>query len=262
MVSVRFAPILVIATTAAACGLGITGAAPDDEALAGDAGGAGSDPADAAGAVDGGGSSRDADDQVDAGPDADADVNSFTLTTTTPGPELDLDVEGTAGWAHWGFNANTNAFNQHASFVGAIPTFQVSVPSGGINLRTMSDNRTRITWAQGTPTAVSTGTLNGVYSRDDRVSFTLRVPLGPATSELALYAGLHRAKAEIVVTLGDGEGAPVRAATFDFEPGNADFRFAIAHRVVSDTELTIRWSMIEKHDSNNSNVTLIAATLR
>ncbi|MBX3197459.1 MAG: hypothetical protein KF894_04825 [Labilithrix sp.] len=260
--SVRFAPILVLATTAAACGLGITGAAPDGDALAGDAGGA--DSSDAAGDVDAGGSSGDAEDQVDAAPDADADadVNSLTLTTTTPGSDLDLDIEGTAGWAHWGFNANTNAFNQHASFVGAIPTFQVSVPSGGINLRTMSDNRTRITWAQGTPTAVSTGTLNGVYSRDNRVTFTLRVPLSPATSELALYAGLHRAKAEIVVTLGDEEGAPVRAATFDFEPGNADFRFAIAHRVASDTMLTIRWSMIEKYDQGNSNVTLVAATLR
>lgn len=249
--------ILVIATTVA-CGLGITGAASD--VASSDAGPGGADLADSGLELDAGSVPADANDGVDDAPDA--GVNGLTLTTTTPGSELALDVEGTAGWAHWGLNANTNAYNQHAGFVGAIPTFQVAVPSGGINLRTMSDSRIKITWSQGTPTEESQGTLHGVYSRDSRVTFTLGVPLTPKTSELVLYAGLHRARAELVVTLGEGDDAIVRSATFDFASGNADYRFALAHHVTTDTPLTIRWTMLQKYDQGNSNVTLIAATLR
>ncbi|MBX3208962.1 MAG: hypothetical protein KF764_28275 [Labilithrix sp.] len=252
--SLRFASVLVTAAMAAACGLGITGSASDEEAPSG----AGTAPADASLNPDAGAAPRDAADE----PVDEPDVDALTLATTTPASTLDLDVEGPAGWAHWGLNANPNAYNQRSGFAGAIPTFQLTVATGAGNVRTMTDGRTTIRWTEGTPTATSSGTVNGVYSKDNGPTFTLRVPLTPKTRELVIYAGLHRAKAMFVATLGDGADAITRTETFDVPPGNADYRFALAHHVTKDTDLTIRWSLLEKYDMGNSNVTLIAATLR
>ncbi|MBN9159815.1 MAG: hypothetical protein BGO98_32640 [Myxococcales bacterium 68-20] len=203
--------------------------------------------------------------EIDAGSDAvvDAPPQTFlSLTTTTPPADLDLDVEGVLGWAHWGLDANKDAFNQRVGFVGAIPTFQLTVQSGGINLRTFQDNRTTIRWAQGTPTQSTTGTKHGVYSKDNRPTFTLRVPVTSATNELVVYASLFKAAASFSVSLGEGDDAPTKTATFDEDGDNLDLRFAIGHHVEKDTMLVVRWSLDQKHDQGNSNVTLIAATLR
>lgn len=206
-----------------------------------------------------------ADAEIDAASDVvvDAPLQTFlSLTTTTPPADLDLDVEGVLGWAHWGLDANKDAFNQRVGFIGAIPTFELTVPSGGINLRTFQDNRTTIRWAQGTPTQSTTGTKHGVYSKDTRPTFTLRVPVTSATNELVVYASLFKASASFSASLGEGDDAPTKTATFDEDGDNRDLRFAIGHHVEKDTMLVVRWSLVQKYDQNNSNVTLVAATLR
>lgn len=250
---------MVTAALVAACGLEVTGSAgtPGESSLDPPATGDAS-PADAPAVDD---IVEDSGIPADAAPDA-PDVPMLDLVTTTPPANLDLDLEGTAGWAHWGLNEDKDAFNRRAGFLDAIPTFQLSVASGGMNLRTFKDNRTTIVWAQGSPTASTAGTRHGVYSKDNQPTFTLQVPVKPTTKELVIYAGLHRAKARLVATLGDGDDAPTKTEEHDVEPGNADFRFAFAHHAPSDTVLTVTWSLLEKYDNNNSNVTLVAATLR
>ncbi|MDF2698012.1 MAG: hypothetical protein K0S65_6395 [Labilithrix sp.] len=242
----------------AACGLDITGSPADPSNDAG---------ADATPNV--GEASTDAPSDVvsvpDAAVDADADppdLPTLELTTTTPGPELDLDVEGTGGWAHWGLNEDEDAFNRRDGFVDAITNFQLTVASGGTNLRTFKDNRTTIKWANGTPTASTNGTRHGIYSKDNQPTFTVPVKVTPQTTEVIVYAGLFRAKTRLVATLGDEDAAPTKTAEHDHEPGNADFRFAFAVHAVKDSALTIRWTMLSPYDSNNSNVTLVAVTIR
>jgi hypothetical protein len=251
---------LLTAGLVAACGLDITGSplsvdASTEPQAVDDASLPDASPVDDDVVVDGGDTGGDV--VVDA-----PDLPTLSLKTTTPPADLDLDVEGTAGWAHWGLDEDKNAFNRRDGFLDAISNFQLSVAAGGTNLRTFKDNRTNIVWAHGTPTESTDGTRHGVYSKDNQPTFTLRATVKPTTTELALYGGLHRAKARLVATLGDEVDAPTQSADYDFEPDNADYRFALAHHVTKETVLTITWTLLSKYDNNNSNVTLVAATLR
>jgi hypothetical protein len=249
----------------AACGLDLVGTTTTDGPIgSSSSGGVGSTTPDGARAnAEGGAPSTDEGGTPidDAGNDAGPVKPSLSIARQSVPTTLDLDTEGALGWIHWGIT-DQNSIDEKANAKGVIPTFQIT---GSTELRNYGDNRTSFQWSNGTPTAATTGTPTGVYSRNrgGNPIFTISRKAGVTTAlRLVIYAGVSHAKGTMTAKLGDGTAVGSVSADLDNASDNDYGRWVIDFRATDpETMLVVTYVLTGDYDPNNSNITLAAATL-
>jgi hypothetical protein len=101
-----------------------------------------------------------------------------------------LSVAGTRDWAHWGL-VNSNSFDHRAGVSQIISNF---TRIGTNATQRLTDDRTKWSWTNGTPTASAVDTTTAVYVFGFTNGFELPLPAGTNARTARIYVGLYAAR--------------------------------------------------------------------
>ncbi|SDT78430.1 hypothetical protein SAMN04489716_8371 [Actinoplanes derwentensis] len=175
---------------------------------------------------------------------------ALTLTAGSVPALVDLSAEGTRDWAHFGLTDATSINRR-----GDGNSIEDLGTTGG---RGRYENNPQLfTWTGGRPTGSATRTPTGVYACGEGSGFTLRVPAGPETRTLRLYAGVWMASGRLTTTL----NGLTRTSTLENREAISTNRFEIRFRAPAGSKLTLTWKATDTFHPSCGNVDMQAATL-
>ncbi len=175
---------------------------------------------------------------------------SLSLTAGSVPSTVDLSAEGTRDWVHFGLRDATSI--NRSDDGNAIEDL------GTVGGRGRYDNNPQVfTWTGGSPTGSATRTPTGVYACGEGSGFTLRVPAGPATRTLRLYAGVWMAAGRLTTSL----NGLTQTRTLENREAISTSRFEIRYRAPAGSRLTLTWTATESYHPTCGNVDMQAATL-
>ncbi|HWS31898.1 MAG TPA: hypothetical protein VN408_04055, partial [Actinoplanes sp.] len=175
---------------------------------------------------------------------------ALTVTAGQVPALVDLSAEGTRDWVHFGLT-EPGSINRR----GGGNSIEDLGTTG--NRGRYENNPQRFSWTGGRPTTATTRTPTGVYACGEGNGFTLRVPAGPATRTLRLYAGVWMAGGRLTTTL----NGLTRTSTLENRDAISTNRFEIRFRAPAGSKLTVTWKTTDSYHPTCGNVDMQAATL-
>ena len=206
-------------------------------------------------ASDGSGASR-----LSAPVDIFVNGSGGTLLASSAQPPLtvNLTTEGTVDWSHWGL-ISSESFDQKQGVTQLIGDLARIGPN---TVQQYSNNYTRYSWSDGTPTASASSTPTGVYMTGYTNGFQVRVWADTTLRRLKLYAGLFGARGNFQAFLSDGSAKAFTDTSLENVFGDSYVVYTLDYAAASaDQHLIINYRTLEVFDTDFGNVTLQAATL-
>lgn len=180
-----------------------------------------------------------------------APVKPALTVTAGPVPALvDLSAEGTRDWVHFGLTEPGSINRRDGG-----DTIEDLGTTG--NRGRYDNNPQLFSWTGGRPAGTAFRTPTGVYACGEGSGFTLRVPAGPATRTLRLYAGVWMAGGRLTTTL----NGLTRTSTLENRDAISTNRFVIRFRAPAGSKLTVTWKTTDSYHPTCGNVDMQAATL-
>ena len=203
----------------------------------------------------------------DAGVTADSAPISVFVTTTggalsggiaTPPSLVNLTAEGLADWVHWGLFTETT-FNHKAGVAQQISNFSIIGPDN--TAYQYGDNANGYGWNDGTPTAVVTNTVTGVYVVGLNNGFLVTAPADTSLKTLKLYVGAFAARGKFRAYLSDFTAPVYTDSSLDNTGNGNSTSYSLTYAAATSNQtLVVRYTVGLSHDPS-ANVTLQAATL-
>jgi hypothetical protein len=122
-------------------------------------------------------------------------------SSSSPSGAVDLTAQGNTDWAHWGLTAPTS-FDHKASVSQQISNY--SVVGGQSSQVAQGTVPLSVSWTDGTPDAVSSGTTSAVYIMGLNTGYQVTVPADTTARVLILYVGIFNTQGKLQAHLSDG----------------------------------------------------------
>ncbi len=171
----------------------------------------------------------------------------------------DLSSEGTTDWVHWGLSIPTSV-NRKSGVTGQIGSMTTI---GAASLKRYADDRAKVSWVGGTPTASTGSTPAGVYIKVNGSGYTFTVPADTTTRTLKIYLGAWNAQGLFQAFLNDNSASPYSVIVDAGSTGTATDRvITLTYKAASAGQsLTVRYTLFDDYGLDG-NITLQAATLQ
>ncbi len=169
---------------------------------------------------------------------------------TSSAAAVNLTAEGGLDWVHWG----DGSLNRKAGVTAQISSDSVI---GTGNVPTYSNDPRPLSWTDGTPTAISSNNMNGIYINGAGQGFSFTAPADTTTRTLVVHVGGWYSGATLTAHLSDGSASDFVDVT-TAATGQYDRNYTLSYSAgAAGQTLKVSWVM----SCGNGNVTLNAAAL-
>jgi len=183
--------------------------------------------------------------------------NSLSGSTNTALSLVNLTNEGTLDWVHWGLNS-AGDMNRKAGVTKQISNL---VTINGGSLPRGTNNTTRYSWSDGSPTVSIINTNTAVRAYGERKGFSFNVPADTSQRTLTVYLGAKNVSARLEAYLSDN---PTQIYTTQIERLSGVTSQAVTLDFSADTPgqtLIVRY-VLENKPGSTGWISIEAATLK
>ncbi len=167
-------------------------------------------------------------------------------------------TSGARDWVHFGLNSSGDV-NRKAGVSPLISTFTPLVVG---TLHRFSDNRVTFTWSDGSPTASSSATTDGVYFDNAPKGFSITAPADATTRKLKVYVSAYQADFILTAHLSDSSAPDYTDTQTNNVNSTSIYReYTFDYNAASVGMLKVSWYDSADHNGGG-NVTLAAAILQ